>query len=140
MPTKLSIQRTIAAPVERVFEAWTAPSIIALWFAHDNMTVPQATADAKVGGRYRIVLQEENGEQYIAGGEYKEVVQNELIICSWKWEHSEFDTLLTVNFRAIDDSTTEIDLLHEQFPDEARKESHVDGWTKCLNNLQNYFK
>lgn len=139
MPPKLTIQKTIAAPVERVFEAWTDPNIIAKWFAPGNMTIPEATAEAKVGGRYRIVMQEDNGEQYITGGEYKEVVENELIICSWKWEHSEFDTLLTVNFRAIDDSTTEIDLLHEQFPDEERKDSHIDGWTKCLNNLANHF-
>ena len=43
----------IAAPVERVYLAWTDPALLSRWMAPGNL-VAEATANAEVGGTYRI--------------------------------------------------------------------------------------
>ncbi len=48
------VQRTIAAPPERVYRAWLDPPLMAGWFAPTGFTVRKAEVDERVGGRVRI--------------------------------------------------------------------------------------
>jgi uncharacterized protein YndB with AHSA1/START domain len=52
------IDRTYAAPRERVFEAWTDPDILALWWGPDGFDTPRAKVyiELRVGGRYDKVM------------------------------------------------------------------------------------
>ena len=65
----LTISQEFNASVETFFNAWTTPEVISQWFAPGNMTVPEASVDFKVGGAYRLVMQNQEGEQFIVGGE-----------------------------------------------------------------------
>lgn len=47
----LSVSRTINAPRERVFAAWTQPELLHQWWgAHESFSAPIAEVDLRVGG------------------------------------------------------------------------------------------
>ena len=115
---KLDMEQIFNVPAIRLFDAWTKVEMIKTWFAPGNMKVPEASADVQVGGKYRIVMEDESGEQHIVVGEYKELVEGEKIVFSWRWENSPNTTLVTVNLQAIDDNTTKLHLNHSEFIEE----------------------
>jgi uncharacterized protein YndB with AHSA1/START domain len=134
--TRLVLKRTFQAPVEQVYRAWTTPSLIMRWFAPGDMTVAQAQADVRQGGSYRITMQEPDGESYTTYGTYQQVVPNERLVQTWQWEGSQEQTLLTIEFRALGERTTELTLTHERFATVKAKDQHQDGWQGCLQKLE----
>lgn len=134
--TRLVLKRTLQAPVEQVYRAWTTPALIMRWFAPGDMTVPQAQADVREGGSYRITMQEPDGESYTTYGIYQQVVPNQRLVQTWQWEGSQEQTLLTIEFRALGERTTELTLTHERFATVEAKDQHQDGWQGCLQKLE----
>jgi len=130
------MKRTFPASCERLFAMWTTGELLKKWFCpSDGMTIPVAEADANVGGSYRIVMQNKDGETYSPSGVYEEVIANEKLVFSWKWADSEVITRVTIDFVAISDSETEMTLTHEGFPDNEMRDSHYEGWEGCLSRL-----
>ena len=83
--TSLRMTRLIKARREKVFEAWTRPEIIQQWMGPGPVTVTRVPADAKVGGSYRIEM-DNAGTKYVTFGEYLEVVPNRKLVFTWGWE------------------------------------------------------
>lgn len=53
----ITIEATIHAPVERVWEAWNGPEHIVRWaFASDDWEAPHAENDLQVGGRFKTTM------------------------------------------------------------------------------------
>ena len=60
---RLAIPRIINAPRERVFQAWTEPArLLHWWRAQDGWTTPILEVDLRVGGRYRLGMQDPEQE------------------------------------------------------------------------------
>ncbi|MGB0944477.1 MAG: SRPBCC family protein [Marinomonas sp.] len=131
----LTISQEFNASVETLFNAWTTPEVISQWFAPGNMTVPEASVDFKVGGAYRFVMQNQEGEQFIVGGEYKEIAKPEKLVFSWQWESSPHTTTVTVLFTALTDNKSKLELIHTEFQEQEYCDKHNEGWLGCLANL-----
>lgn len=132
----LVIKRNFPAACERVFAMWTREELLKQWFCPGkDMTIPVAEVDARDGGSYRFVMQNQDGETYSPSGVYEKVVPNEQLIFSWKWADSEIITRVTIDFRAIGDAETELTLTHEGFPESAMRDRHNEGWEGCLSRL-----
>ena len=72
---KLTVERTFAAPIEKVWEAWTNPKLLAKWFAPAGMTNSLATTKVKVGGVFRYCfVNDKSGTQFYGRGVYKKIV------------------------------------------------------------------
>jgi uncharacterized protein YndB with AHSA1/START domain/predicted small metal-binding protein len=137
--TTLEVVRTLSAPPERVFAAWTRPEKIRLWFAPGDMTVPLATADVRVGGSYRIEMREPGGSTYVKCGTYREIVPNERLVFTWADESEpSAESLVTVTFRDLG-GKTELKIVHERLASEESREMHLQGWIGCLANLDTAF-
>jgi uncharacterized protein YndB with AHSA1/START domain len=133
--TELRLTRLINAKREKVFRAWTDPDWVCRWFAPGEMTVPNADVDAKVGGNYRIQMQNNEGKLFITSGTYKEIVANEKLVFSWGWEGDDrYESVVTI---LLNDSEggTELTLIHERLRNTESVEKHTQGWTGCLANL-----
>jgi uncharacterized protein YndB with AHSA1/START domain len=52
----LTLKRRFNAPPARVFSAWTDPEKMKRWMGPGKITTIRAESDARVGGRYRIVM------------------------------------------------------------------------------------
>jgi len=132
----LTMTEQFAAPLERVYRAWSSADEIERWFAPGAMRVPEAEVDLRPGGRYRIVMEDTDGSRHIVTGEYREVTPNERLAFTWQWEGSEAITFVEVEFRAIDADSTELKLVHTRFATEELRDRHGQGWGGCLANLQ----
>jgi len=136
--TTLRIQKAIAAPVAKVFEAWTRPEFMKRWMGpSDDFTVPEASADPRVGGSYRIVMRHRDGSEHVAFGTYEEVTPPTKLVFTWSWEspNSTKDTLVTVELEARGE-TTLLKLTHERFPNVEARDNHQKGWTGTLDRLE----
>jgi len=138
--TSLRLTRLIQAEPAKVFEAWTDPTKLALWSAPVGMDL-EAEVDLTVGGRYRLLMKGSDGGVFTAVGEYREIDAPNRLSYTWKWEeegNDYYDTLVTVEFNDCD-GATEVVLTHELFPDTEIAGKHNDGWTSCLNRLEEVF-
>ena len=68
-------------------------------------------------------------------GQYLEVVLHERIQSTWRWEGSDIETLLTIEFAAGESGTTDLTLTHERFPDAELRDKHNQGWAGVLSRL-----
>lgn len=138
--TRLVIKRTFQAPADKLFKAWTTPTLMQEWFAPGDMTVPSLEADVREGGSYRITMLEAGGEKHTTYGTYKEVVPGKRLVHTWQWEGSEEETLVTIEFHSRGERTTELVLTHERFTTVQAKESHNKGWNGCLQNFESWLE
>lgn len=132
----VEIRRTIAAPRQRVFEAWTRPEEVRKWAAPGAMTVSDVQIDLRVGGRFRIVMAHPEGGEHPATGVYREVDPPRRIVYTWAWETraEAGEGLVTVEFhdRGPD---TDVVLRHEGLPSEGECARHETGWNGCLDKF-----
>ena len=61
---EIVLSRVIAAPRERVFQAWTDPAHIAQWFGPDGFKTESLECDIRPGGRWRFLYTAPDGTLY----------------------------------------------------------------------------
>lgn len=151
--TTLRISRTIAAPREAVFRAWTEPEELKRWWGvADGYLTPIAEVDLRVGGRYRLGMQAPDVDSpRVCTGTYREVTPPAKLVYTWAWEPPPSpagadlpdyaramvdmgETVVTVEFNDLGGST-EVVLTHEGFPDQGTRDMHGEGWAGCLTQL-----
>ncbi len=135
----ICLVRTIKAAPEKVFAAWTQPQELKRWMApRDDMKVSLAETDLKIGGRYRIVMQNPDGTEHRVGGVYREIDPGRKLVFTWAWESTpERETLVTVELRQKG-AGTELTVTHTKFADEQSRDRHNQGWTGCLGRLERH--
>jgi uncharacterized protein YndB with AHSA1/START domain len=85
---EITIVRTLNAPREKVWQAWTDPKQLAQWWAPRGFTNPVVEIDAKVGGTLYIIMQAGEGLGAMSGmkaplkGVFSEVTPPEKLVFS----------------------------------------------------------
>ena len=139
----LTLVRRIAARPSIVFEAMTTAEGVAAWFGPDDLPVVRAEMDARVGGAYRALfrtLDDRDGHEHEACGEFLEVVPPRRIVMSWRWalggvpEERGRTSRIEIDLTPIGDGT-ELTFTHAALWNEASEKSHTGGWTGALNKL-----
>jgi uncharacterized protein YndB with AHSA1/START domain len=54
---ELTFERSYAAPVEAVWQAWTRPDVLRQWWGPDKTTIAECEIDLRVGGTVHIVTE-----------------------------------------------------------------------------------
>ena len=133
-PAAVIVRRTIAASPEVLFDAWLDPIALATWMRPGSTHSTVATVDARVGGRYEIVMHIDSGT-VPHRGEYRAIERPRRLTFTWESPHTGGRaTLVTVDFVARD-ARTEIIITHEQLPEE-KMQGHTNGWTSALEKLE----
>lgn len=136
----LTLKRRIKASPEKVYAAFTDPVVMRQWWGPSaDYKILLAEADVRVGGRFRVIMQDPSGEKDDVSGTYKEVVENEKLVFSWAWITTpERESLVTVTITKTDDGSM-LMLYHSQFFDEAARDGHNEGWSGALDKLEALF-
>jgi uncharacterized protein YndB with AHSA1/START domain len=130
----LTTSRTIAAPRTRVFDAWLDAKMLARFMKPmPDMPEPKSETDARVGGRFSILMMA--GEDELPhGGTYKVINPHDQIVFTWESPFSVDDSTVTLDF-ADDGNGTKVTLTHVKFPDADSRDNHEKGWGAILGAL-----
>src|SRR6478609_6644654 len=81
LTNRITVQTTVSANIERVWNYWTLPEHIVNWnFADENWLCPTAENDLKVGGKFNYRMESLDGDEgFDFEGIYDEVVLHEKI-------------------------------------------------------------
>lgn len=134
-PAAVVVRRTIAASAEDLFDAWLDPEALAIWMRPGTIRKTTAKVEARVGGRYEILMQGES--DYPHTGEYRVIDRPRRLVFTWISQGTaQRESLVTVDFLRAG-KQTEVVITHEQLPDDQR-DSHTRGWTSALEKLGSY--
>jgi uncharacterized protein YndB with AHSA1/START domain len=140
--TSLTIRRVFDAPRERVWSAWTDPDEIEQWLRPEGFSVDFAEGDVRPGGAWRSGMRSPDGDAYVVGGEYHEVVEPERLVFTHAWEdegEQDHETLVTV-ILATDGERTELTFRQEGLTSVESRDSHEEGWNGVLENLSDHLR
>ena len=84
--TQILITREFDAPRHLVYRALTTPELIKRWWSGDKGNVTSAEVDLRVGGTWRYVMVANGGFEVAFHGEFREIVENERIVCTEVFE------------------------------------------------------
>ncbi len=140
-PPVIQIRRTIRAPRQRVFDAWTKPEELKAWHAPGPLTVSLAEIDLRKGGAYRIHMREPDGKEHRVSGVYREIDPPKKVVYSWGWDgdHPVKDSVVTVEFHDRG-TATEIVITHAGIVDDHERGAHEHGWTAILDKLESHYQ
>jgi len=136
----LTVRRTLRAPRERVFAAWTEPRHLTRWWGPPGWETVAVDVDLRPGGAYRIEMRRvEGGPQLFLSGTYREVSPPDRLVYTFTWDGETAppdmkETLVTVAF--LDrGGATEVVVTHELLPSDELRARHSAGWNGCLERL-----
>lgn len=139
---EMRLERTVRAPRERVFEAWTKPEHLKKWYAPEGLSVPNSELDLRVGGAFRTEMREPNGgATHVAVGTYREITPPSRLVFTWAWQPEGADdpvsgdeTLITVELHE-EGAATRVVMIHEGFATAQERDNHEQGWSTALDRL-----
>ena len=148
----VEVKRTLRAPVERVWQAWSDAKLVQQWWGPREFTCPDARTDFRVGGKYLFGMKNLRGGDIVWGaGTYQEIIPNQKIVYTDQfadpsgnpitpkeagmpnWEGPGL-TFVTVDFESRGDSTI-MTLTHEGIP-KALHDDCVSCWSSTVDKLQ----
>jgi uncharacterized protein YndB with AHSA1/START domain len=130
---KITIASSIQAPIEKVWQFWTAPEHITKWNnASDDWHSPFAENDLREGGKFLSRMEAKDGSfGFDFGGVYDRIQTHELI------EYTLGDgRKVTIHFTGIGNETK----LIETFEAEGTNPIEMQrvGWQNILDNFKKY--
>ena len=131
--TVITVENTINAPVEKVWDYWTMPDHITKWnHASDDWHSPWVKADFREGGNFTARMEAKDGSMgFDFGGVYDVIRKNEYI------EYTIGDgRKVKVNFKP----TVDVTKVTESFEAEDTHSIELQrgGWQAILDNFKKY--
>lgn len=129
----VTIQSTINAPVEKVWQYFNEPEHIMNWaFASPDWHAPAATNDLREGGTFSTTMAAKDGSfSFDFGGVYTKVVEHKVI------EYTLGDgRKVKVNFTSNGNETTVVETFDPE--DTHPVDFQQAGWQAILDNFKNY--
>ena len=135
---ELVVTRTFDGPARIVFEAWTKPELLKLWWAPKStgMSLLSCEADVRVGGRYRFEFGHQGSTLMAFFGKYIEVMPYSRLV--WTNEESDEGAVTTVTFEEKDGKTLVV--VHDLYPskealDDAIAAESTGAWPEQFEAL-----
>jgi uncharacterized protein YndB with AHSA1/START domain len=137
MPSTVRFHRVLKAPPERVYRAFIDPDAKAKWLPPHGFTGKVHHIDPRVGGTYKMSFTNfTSGKSHSFGGEYLELVPNELLRWTDRFDDPNLPGEMTVSVGLKKVSMgTEIDIAQEGIPDVIPADACVVGWQESLTLL-----
>ncbi len=133
----LVVRRTIAAGAEELFDAWLDPEALSEWMLPEGVSAIAPTVDARVGGKYRLIMTTGSGD-VPHDGVYLTIDRPHTLAFTWNSPYTHgIETKVTVEFRSVA-AGTEVVLTHELLP-VGEVEGHRRGWAEAIANFDRTF-
>jgi uncharacterized protein YndB with AHSA1/START domain len=138
MANKVTLHRILTAPVEKVFKAFTDADAMASWLPPYGFVCKVHSMNPVVGGSYKMSFTNfGTGSSHSFGGEYVEVIPNELLKYTDKFDDPNLpgQMITTIQLKSVL-CGTELVATQEGIPDAIPTEMCYLGWQESLEKLK----
>lgn len=135
-PQPVRVERSFAAPIERVFDAWIDPATLGAWlFASGQGETVRVSADPQVGGTYEIV-ERRDGAEWVHRGTYEAIERPTRLVFTLRVPNvSEHESRVVVAV-APDGEGTKVAVTQSLSPEAAEdREGIAREWAAMLDAL-----
>jgi uncharacterized protein YndB with AHSA1/START domain len=135
---EVRLNHVFDAPREAVFEAWTDPDQVVLWWAPDGFQIPRESVvvEPRVGGRFHLDLVESSGTEWPMRAEILQISPPELIVMrSEPIPEAGIAETVTRVVLEVEGSRTRVTIIQGPYTDEVY-ENAAAGWRSVIVNLE----
>ncbi|HKJ79218.1 MAG TPA: SRPBCC domain-containing protein [Prolixibacteraceae bacterium] len=139
----ITLKRTFNAPIKLVWEAWTKSEHIAQWWSPKGITTKVIEHNFKVGGKWKYSMPMPNGQEFIAEGEYLEIVEFEKIVSAANFRPMTEGVEIQAMFSADGNKTDfTFNVVHptETYKIQQEKMGIMNGWGSVFDRLSELLK
>lgn len=133
----IRLHRVLRASPEKVYRAFLDGDAMSKWLPPHGYTCKVHHFEPQVGGTFRMAFTNfTNGQTHTFGGEYLELVPNERVRYTDKFDDPNLpgEIRVTVTLRKVT-CGTDLDIVQEGVPAVIPAESCYVGWQDSLNQL-----
>jgi glutathione S-transferase len=133
----LRLERTFAAPPERVFDAWTSAEVLRRWYhAETDWETPFAHVDLRIGGSVRVTMRNpHDGTEIGGGGQYTIIDRPRYLAFTWAWDGDDATRRQLIEVEFLDEGDhTRVILTNSGLPT-GELDDYRDGWNNSFDNL-----
>jgi len=137
MTGTVRFHRVLKAPPERVYRAFTTPEAMAKWIPPHGFTCTVHHMEPRVGGTFKMSFTNFTTQHsHSFGGEYLELISNELLRYTDKFDDSNLPGVMqvTVSLKPVS-CGTDLSVVQEGIPDVIPVEMCYLGWQESLAQL-----
>ncbi|MDQ6857531.1 MAG: SRPBCC domain-containing protein [Chloroflexota bacterium] len=128
-------EETVDAATDDVFDAWTKPAELMLWFGPGGFQTIEAQVDLRPGGRYQLVMRAPDGRLLTIVGVYREIDPGRRLVYSWTWAHAPAEEMtVTVEMHPVGTGATRVVVSHARIVDGERLR-YESGWVEGIARL-----
>jgi len=134
MPNTVQFHRVLRTTPERLYRAFLDADAMAKWLPPNGFTGKVHHMDARVGGTYKMSFTNfTSGKSHSFGGEYLELVPNERIRWTDRFDDPNLPGTMTVSVTLKKVMVgTDVRIVQEGIPDAIPAEACVLGWQESL--------
>ncbi len=137
MPNTVRLHRVLATRPEKVYRAFLEADALAKWLPPNGFACTVHHLEPQVGGRFRMAFRNfTTGKSHVFGGEYVELVPDERVRYTDKFEDPNLqgEIQVVVTFKKVSVGT-ELEIVQSGLPDVIPLEACYLGWQESLRNL-----
>lgn len=137
MPSTVRLHRVIATRPDKVYRAFLEADAIASWLPPWGFLCTVHELDAREGGRHSMSFRNfTTGESHSFGGTYLELVENERLVYTDRFDDPNLpgELKVTVTLTAVS-TGTDLQVVQEGIPDLIPPEACYLGWQDSLQKL-----
>jgi len=132
----VQLSYTYSYPPSKLWQAWTHPSIVKMWFGSDpDGTVLEAELDVHVNGSFKVRFANSDGTEHTATGVYNEVEPNKRLAFTWGWkDRPEVAENVSVEFTS-ENGVTVMSFEHHNI-DKNTAHNYAEGWESTFKKFK----
>jgi uncharacterized protein YndB with AHSA1/START domain len=138
MPSTIRLHRVFKTKPERLYKAFSEPDALVKWMPPHGFTAKVHNMDFRKGGSYRMSFTNlTTGSSHSFGGEYLEVVPNQRIVHTDKFDDPNLPGTMKVTIEIKKVMVgAELNITQEGVPDVIPAEACYLGWGESLELLK----
>ena len=139
----LTIKKTLNAPIDLVWKAWTEPDHIAKWWVPEGMPFEVIEYNFSVGGKWKYQMMMPDCQPFISEGTFKEIEEKKRIVSSADFKPMTEDVELHILFESKGDQTfLEFSVVHtsQEYCKQQEEMGFYNGWGSVMERLDSFLE
>lgn len=139
----LTIKRTLDAPIQLVWDAWTKAEHLVRWWGPKGMETQVITHDLRAGGAWKFIMKMSDGRDFIAEGEYQKILEPILLVTTANFRPMTEGVVLEIHLKEEAGKTQfTFHVIHEteEYCRQQEAMGFYNGWGSTFERLEELLK